>query len=161
MNMNMNVHAHNDYVVECVGADGHVKWREIVHNLVTTEGGDDILTQYWKGSSYTAAHYMGLTSGTPTFALADTLASHAGWTEETPYSGSRPGITASWGTAASKSLSATAISISITATATVGGAFICTVASGTTGTLVGEGAFSADRSVANGDTLNVTPTANV
>lgn len=150
------------YLFECYDKHGKLKWREIVRNLVTTEGGNDILTQYYKGSAYTAAHYLGLTGGSPTFALADTLASHAGWTEATPYSGNRPTLTGNWGTAASKSLATSAaISIAITATATVGGGFIATAASGTAGTLVGGGAFSADRSVASGDTLNVTPTASV
>src|SRR4051812_26948682 len=30
------------------------QWREVFHNLVTTEGKNDILDKYFKGSSYTA-----------------------------------------------------------------------------------------------------------
>lgn len=71
-------------LVECVGADGRVKWREVVRNLVTTEGKNDLLTKYFKGSSYTAAWFM-LLKGTGSPAAGDTLASHAGWSEPTQY----------------------------------------------------------------------------
>lgn len=132
------------------------KWEDVAHNLVTNEGRNDVLTKYFKGSSYTAAWYLGL-KGTGSAAAADTLASHAGWSEVTPYSGNRPSIT--WGTAASQSLSASsAVSISINATATVAGAFISSVNTGTSGILYSAGDFAASRSVASGDTLNVTPT---
>jgi hypothetical protein len=45
------------------------------------------------------------------------------------------------------------------ATATIAGAFLCTVASGTSGVLFSAGDFTGgDKSVASGDTLNVTYT---
>lgn len=133
-----------------------VQWKETFHNLVTNEGRNDILTKYFKGSSYTAAWYLGL-KGTGSAAAGDTLASHAGWSEVTPYSGNRPAIT--WGTASSQSLAASsAVSYSITGTSTVAGAFISSVNTGTSGILYSAGDFGASRSVASGDTLNVTPT---
>ncbi len=132
------------------------KWEEDIHNLVTNEGRNDILTKYFKGSGYTAAWYLGL-KGAGSAAAGDTLASHAGWSEVTPYSGNRPAIT--FGTASSQSLAASsAVSYSINATETVAGAFISSVNTGTSGTLYSAGDFAASRSVANGDTLNVTPT---
>lgn len=134
------------------------KWRETIQNLVTTEGKNDILDKYFKGSSYTAAWYLGL-AGAGTKAAADTLASHSGWTESTPYSGNRPAIT--FGTTSSGSNTATAVSYSINATATVAGAFLSSVNTGTSGKLYSAGDFAASRGVASGDTLNVTPTVSV
>ena len=66
------------YTIECIGADGQVKWSEDFHNLVTTAGLNDLLTQYFKGSAYTAAFYVGVTAATPTFAAGDTMSSHGG-----------------------------------------------------------------------------------
>lgn len=149
----------NLYRFECVGADGKVKWVEEVPNLVTNEGLNDVLNKYFKGSSYTAAFYVGLTDGTPTAAAGDTLASHAGWVEVTDYTGNRQALTL--GTVASQSVdnSASKASFPITGTVTVGGGFIATVNTGTSGTLYGVAAFSGgDRSAISGDTINVTVT---
>ena len=78
------------YEVECVDSDGQVKWVDTIENLVVTVGKNDLLDKYFAGSAYTAAWYMGLVDGasTPTYAAGDTLASHAGWTESTAYTGS-------------------------------------------------------------------------
>lgn len=152
----------NHYIVECIGPDGKLKWTDEFDNLVTNEGLNDNLDKYLKGSTYTAAFYVGLTDGTPTVNAADTMSSHAGWTEVTDYSEStREALVL--GTVASQSVdnSASKASYSINATATVGGAFITTVSTkgGTTGVLYGVGAFTGgDKSVDNGDTLNVTVT---
>ena len=144
--------------IECVGPDGEVKWRETVRNLVTTPGKTDIIDKYLKGSGYTAAWYL-ILKGAGSIAAADTLASHAGWTESTPYAGNRPAIT--WGTTSAGSNTATAVAITINATATVAGAGCCTVNTGTSGVLYNMSDFAASRSVASGDTLNVTPTLSV
>ena len=132
-----------------------LKWEDTFHNLVTNAGRNDVIDKYFKGSSYTAAWYLGL-KGTGSAAAADTLASHGGWSEVTPYSGNRPAIT--FGSTSSQSNTASAVSISINATATVAGAFIGSVNTGTSGILYSAGDFAASRSVASGDTLNVTPT---
>ena len=90
------------------------------------------------------------------------MSSHAGWTEVTDYSEStREALVL--GTVASQSVdnSASKASYSINATATVGGAFITTVSTKVAppALLYGVGAFSGgDKSVDNGDTLNVTVT---
>ena len=150
------------YQVLCRDRQGRLKWADDFHNLVVNTGLDDILNQYFKGSTYTAAHFVGLTDGTPTIAAGDTMASHAGWTEVTAYSeGARQAFTP--GTVASQSVSNSAAKaiFSITATATVGGLFLATNSTkgGTTGTLYGVAAFTGgDRAVANGDTLNITGT---
>lgn len=148
------------YTVECVGADGQVRWTETFRNLVTTVGKTDLIDKYFKGSGYTAAWYLGL-KGTGTAAVGDTMASHAGWSEIAAYSAaSRPGIT--FGTTSAGSNTASAVSFSINGTATVAGAFVTTdsTKSGTTGTLYSAGDFAASRSVLSGDTLNVTLTVS-
>lgn len=152
----------NVYEIECVAPDGRVRWTERIENLVVNVGLDDLLDKYFKGSSYTAAHYVGLTTGSPTFAAGDTMASHAGWTESTVYSESvRQTFTP--GTVSSQSVdnSGSKASFSINSSGTVGGAFVTTdnTKSGSSGTLYGGGAFSSNRSVVSGDTVNVTVTA--
>jgi hypothetical protein len=146
------------YRIECRDAAGRVKWAETVENLVTTQGGNDLIDKYFKGSAYTATWYMGL-AGVGAKALADTLASHAAWAELTPYAGNRPAIT--FGTTSAKSNTATAVSYAITGTATVAGAFVANVNTGTAGILYSVSDFAASRSVVSGDTLNVTLTVSV
>jgi hypothetical protein len=132
-------------------------WEEEVPNLTVNTGLNDILTNYWKGSAYTASFFVGLKS-TGTIAAADTMASHSGWTDSTGYSNAtRPALTL--GTVASQSVdnSASKAVFNINATATIGGAFVCTnsTVGGTTGLLIGASDFGASRSVLSGDTLNV------
>ena len=137
--------------------DGNLKWREEIENLVTTAGKNDLLDKYFKGSSYTAAWYLGL-KGTGSASASDTLSSHGGWSEATPYSGNRPAIT--FGTSSSGSNTATAVSYMINGSAIVAGAFVASANSGTSGTLYSAGDFSNSRSVVSGDTLNVTLTVS-
>ena len=121
-------------------------------------------TQYFKGSAYTAAWYLGLVTGPgsgTTFAATDTLASKA-WTEDTNYSGSRKAVTFGTATTADPSVidnSASPAVFNINNTTTVAGAFLASVSSGTSGILFSAGDFTGgDKIVANGDTLNVTYT---
>jgi hypothetical protein len=151
------------YTVECFDADGNLKWSDQIKNLVVTAGRNDLLDKYFSGSSYTASWYLGLIDSGGTYAAGDTMASHAGWTENTGYSNStRPAPT--WNSAASASKSTTATAFNINATGTIGGAFLTTnnTKGGTTGILYSAGNFTGgNRSVASGDTLNVTYTASV
>lgn len=151
------------YHVECLDKDGNLKWEGSMHNLVVDEGLQDMNSKYFKGAAYTAAFYIGLITGPAsgtTYDATDSLASHAGWTEFTGYTGSRKAVTFGTATDASPSVinsTGAPSSFAITGTAVVAGAFICTVASGTSGVLFSEADFDApgDRSVVNGDTLNV------
>jgi hypothetical protein len=148
------------YHVECIGADGQVKWTEEVHNTVVNAGLNDVLSQYFKGSAYTAAFYVGL-KDTGTIAAADTMSSHGGWTENATYSNAtRPALTL--GSVASQSVdnSASKAVFTINGTTTIYGAFVTTnsTKSGTTGTLYGAADFGTARAVLAGDTLNVTIT---
>ena len=161
--------AHGRYEVECIGADGKLKWRDTIENVVATVGKNLALDTFLAGLTYTVTGpFMGLISSTSYSAVAagDTMGSHSGWleaggTNAPTYTGNRK--TAVWSAAASgsKALSA-ALSFAITGTGTVKGAFLCygsgavnTKDSGA-GTLWSAGTFSTgDKAVVNGDTLNV------
>jgi hypothetical protein len=159
--------AKGHFKMECFDKDGKLKWVAEEHNLVVNVG-----LQYMAGSALTGTSpittwYIGLygagASNTP--AAGDTMASHAGWTEVTPYSGNRPTATLAAATLANPSVvtnSASPASFSINATQTVGGAFLTSnnTAGGSTGTLFSAADFQSpgDRYVVSGDTLNVTYT---
>ncbi len=153
--------------VECFGADGALKWTDENHNLVVNQGLQDMNAQYFKGVGYTAAWYLGLVTGPSsgtTFAAGNTLASHAGWTEFTDYTGNRKAVTFGTATTADPSVidnTAAAVSFTISgAGGVVAGAFLCSVATGTSGVLFSGSDFASpgDRTVVSGDTLNVTYT---
>jgi hypothetical protein len=172
MQENMSVVGH--YTVECIGADGQVKWSEVFKNLVNNGGKTDLLNKYFAGTTYTATWYLGLVDGgsTPTYNASDTSSSHSGWSENTGYSNStRP--TAAFGSASASgggagsagtgTISTSATAFNINASGTIAGAFLISNSTkgGSTGTLFSAGSFTGgNRTVANGDTLNVTYTAN-
>ena len=149
---------------QCFDQDGNLKWEEKSHNLVVNQGLKDMNDKYFSGAAYTATWFIGLVTGPgsgTTFAAADTLASHAGWTEFTNYSGNRGAITFGAATLADPSVitNGTAVQFTITgAGGTVAGAFLASVATGTSGILFSESDFQApgDRAVVSGDVLNVT-----
>ena len=164
---NEKIQAGGVFHVQCLDKDGNLKWEDQMHNLVVNEGLQNMNTEYFKGSTYTAAFFLGLVTGPgsgTTYAAADTLASHAGWTEYTDYSGNRKAVTFGTATTADPSVisnSASPSSFTISgAGGVVAGAFLCTVASGTSGVLFSEADFNSpgDRTVVAGDTLNVTYT---
>ena len=166
--LNDKVKAGGVFTIQCHDKDGNLKWEDSSHNLVVNVGLQDMNTKYFTGSSYTAAWYLGLygagASNTP--AAADTMSSHAGWTEVTDYSQStRPACSFGTPTAADPSVATNSLSpatFSINATTTVGGAFLTSNSTkgGTTGILFSAADFSSpgDRSVVSGDTLSVTYT---
>lgn len=160
--MDQRIELENVYTIECYGPDGKLKWVDEIRNLVVDEGLNDALDKHLKGSSYTAAWYVGLTDGTPTVAAGDTMASHAGWAEVTAYSETaRPALQLGTVSGGSVDNSANKASFSVNASATIGGAFIASASGkgGTTGVLYGAGAFSGgDKALSNGDVLNVTVT---
>lgn len=156
-------HLSTVYRIECIKPDGEIRWVDVFHNLVTTEGLNDSLDKHFKGSSYTAAWYVGLASSSPTFALTDTMSSHSGWTEITNYSETvRQTLTLGSASGGSIDNSASVATFSIDAdNATIGGAFVVSnsTKSGTTGVLYGGGALnSGNRTTFAGDTLKITIT---
>jgi hypothetical protein len=153
------------YTVTCVGADGTEKWTDTFPNLVVNQGLANMNGAYFAGTAQTTTWYLGLVTGPgsgTTFAASDTLASHAGWTESTAYSGNRKSVTFGSATSANPSVitnSASPSAFAMNATATIAGAFLCSVATGTSGILFSASDFTGgDKSVASGDTLNVTYT---
>lgn len=163
-----NAGAAGVYRVECFDKEGRLKWAAESHNLVVNQGLQDMNAKYFTGSSYTAAWYLGLygaaASNNPV--AGDTAASHGGFTEITPYSNAtRPTCTFGVPTTANPSVatnSASPAAFTINATATVGGAFLISNSTkgGSTGVLFSASDFASpgDRTVASGDTLNVTYT---
>ena len=161
------------YEVKCHDKDGNLKWEDSFPNLVNAIGKQLMLDTLLKGSSYSVTGpFLGLISGaSPTFAAADTMTSHAGWTEFTNYtvSGSAVRGTAVFGAATSTgstpsnvtTSAASAITYTITgAGGTVGGCFLniggTSAQSNTTGTLYSAGAFATAKITTAGDTVSVT-----
>jgi hypothetical protein len=158
------------YTVTCVGPDGVEKWSDTFHNLVMDGGLANMNSVYFASGTQTTTWYLGLVTGpgaSTTYSAGDTLASHGatgsgGWTENTDYSGNRKAVTFGSATTANPSVitnSGSPSVFAITGTATIAGAFLASVASGTSGVLFSAGDFTGgDKSVASGDTLNVTYT---
>ncbi len=163
------------YHVVCRAADGSIKWQDEFPNLVNAGGKELMLDTLLSGSAYTTVGpFLGLISGaSPTFAAADTMTSHGGWTEFVNYTvgGSAVRCTASFSAATSTGTTptnvttktATAITYTITgAGGTVGGCFLVTgsgassTQSNTSGTLYSAGAFSTAKITTAGDTVSVT-----
>jgi hypothetical protein len=147
--------------------DGSKAWREITKaivakNGVTTPALDDILNVYFGGGTQKALWYAGLIDNASFTALsaADTMASHAGWLENTGYSNSnRP----TWGLGASSGntvTNAVAMAFNINASVTIRGGFLVSnnTIGGTTGVLWATGAFASNQTLTNGQVLYVTYT---
>jgi len=156
------------FEIKCHDKDGNLKWSAESKNLVVNVG-----LQYMAGSALTSvtqitSWFIGLygagASNTP--AAADTMSSHAGWTEVVAYSNAtRVAATFVTATAANPSVvtnSASPATFNINGTTTVGGAFLTSgsAKSGTAGTLFSAADFGSpgDRSVVSSDTLSVTYT---
>ena len=154
------------FTAQCFDKDGRLKWAVEKHNLVVNLGLRDMNEKYFKGSGYTAAWFLGLYGATATNnpAVGDTMASHSGWTEVLAYSQTtRPACVFGTPTTADPSVisnASSAATFSVNGPATIGGAFLVSsnAKNGTTGILFSAGDFTApgDRSVIDGDTINVT-----
>lgn len=164
------------YHVVCRDADGNIKWEEGFPNLVNAVGKQLMLDTLLStsGTYTTVGPFLGLISGAaPTFAAADTMTSHGGWTEFIDYTvgGSAVRGTAVFTSATSTGSSpsnvttkaAAAITYTITgAGGTVGGCFLVTgsgavsTQNSTAGTLYSAGAFATPKVTTAGDTVSVT-----
>jgi hypothetical protein len=158
-------HIEHEYHVECF-RDGELLWEDTFHNLVTTAGLNKYLDATLKTGLASPLWYVALIAGPGsgnTYVAGDTAASHTGWSEDQTYSnGTRPAFTPGTIASGSVSNSASKAVFNINGTATIAGCSMSDLSTkgGATGTLLGEGNFTAgDRLVQNGDTLNVTVTA--
>jgi len=156
------------YTAECYDAQGNLKWSDVIENLTTNVGRQNLLNSYFSNTGGGAV-VMGL-MGTGTPAYADTQSSHSTWlevgnTNAPTYSGTRKTPVFSTATNANPSILTTsaAVVFSMTGSGTVAGAFIniggsATIDS-TTGVLFSAGDFTAgSKTVTSGDTINVTYT---
>ena len=159
------------YVAQCFDAHGNLKWEEEFSNLVTTQGKNHLLDTYLAGSAYTGKVFLGLISSTGYTAVAagDTANSHTGWTEFTGYSQTTrrpPSFSAA--SSGSKATSTAAV-FSITSANTIKGTFLmantgtglAAAKGGYSGSLYSAGLFTGgDKTIGNGDVVNVTYTAS-
>lgn len=154
------------FTVVCCDEDGNFKWTDTFHNLVVNQALQDMNVKYFSGVGYTAAWYLGLINGpgaSNTYAAVDTLASHVGWVENTSYTGTRKQAVFGSATTADPSVidnsGAPAVFNIVGGSQAIGGAFLTSVASGTSGILFSANNFSGgDKLVSGGDTLTVTYT---
>ena len=149
------------YTATCHGADGQLKWTDVIENLVVTQGRNLTLDTVL-GNSAAGAVFMGLKS-TGTAIPADNMITHPSWTEITVISArGTPSFSAA--SAGSKTTSS-AVSFSITGSATVAGCFIniggTSAVGNTTGYLFSAGDFSSPKAVVSGDSIAVTYTASL
>ena len=162
------------FIFEAYDKDGNLKWRDEAKNLTTNVGRQDMNAKYFLGSSYTANWFIGLVNNSPTpvYSVTDTMGvinTGGVWTETTDYETSNR-ATATFGTATDANPSVisnsvdsggTVASFVIDDTVTIDGAFLTDTQAkspGNTGILFSVAAFEVpgDRSVVDGDTLNVT-----
>lgn len=143
--------------------DGSVKWVDEGFNLITNEG----LAWILQNDLAAASLFVGVKNA-GSVANADTMASHAGWTENQNYDeATREAIT--WGavtgtTTASISNSASPATITCDTDAqTIAGAFITTNSTkgGTTGTLISVRDLASGKALDDGETLDITVTLSL
>lgn len=148
------------FKADCFDKNGKLKWETKGPNIVTNVGLDHILNVVLSGTSKATNWFVGL-KGSGATAAGDTLASHAGWTELTPFSGANR-VTYVEASASSQSVtnSANKASFSITTAATVAGAFLASCITDENGSaiLLCVADFASAKGVGNGDTLEVTYT---
>ena len=143
--------------IKCYNKDGVLLWEDNPKNLVTDEGLAHIMDSMFVLSGVTpnAAYYIGLTDGGPTVVASDTLTLHPGWAEILDYTGDRPEFVKARTNLVVDNLLNKAV-FTMSGPATVGGAFIASVDTGSTGILLSGTEFtSGDKLISNGDTIEV------
>ncbi len=128
------------------------------HNGICTPGLNDLLSATFEAGTQRTAWYAGLInlSGFTALSAADTMASHAGWTELTSYVAStRP----QWTPAAPSAgviVNPTLFSYNFTAPGTAHGLFIASTSNkgGTTGILWSTAEFDVDQAMSAGELLS-------
>lgn len=145
------------FYVKCIAPTGVVKWEDSAPNIIPDVALDYILDVTFNGTVATDPWYVGL-KNVGAVAAADTAASHAGWTENTNYTGTRKEYVAAASSGESITNTASVASFAIdTDTQTIAGALLDSTTSGTAGILISVADFTGgNKSADNGDTLEVT-----
>ncbi len=116
---------------------GDLIWTADNHNIIVNQGLQDNIDVYLLNATQSSTWYVVAASGSPTFAAADTPASHSGWTENQDYD---EAVRQTWTgvrTGQTVTNSASPAVINITTGSTFGGAalFNNSTKGGTTGTM--------------------------
>ena len=144
----------------CFDRSGALLWSSFFPNGLTTAGGNYLLDVGFRDQTKLASWHIGLISGTgfTALALADTMASHAGWTESTAYD---EAVRQTWtpGAAAGMAIK-NPVRASFTISTNVSlirGAFLASDSTkgGTSGTLWSTGILAANKSLNDGQILRV------
>lgn len=143
--------------------NARLKWSDNMdhkdHNLIVNAGLTYLVGSALIGVTVDTTWFVGLADASPTFAAADTLASHGGWVEFTEYDETnRVAWTGVAGSAGIVTNTASPAVFTINAAGGgLGGAFLAGVNTGTSGTLfAGKALTGGNRTVADNDVVNVT-----
>lgn len=131
-----------------------------LRNAAVTVGLNYLLDAGFRNQTVVTAWYIGLidNSGFSALSAADTMSSHAGWSEFTDYDeAARQAWTIANAAASGSLATSTAASFTISATGSVRGMFLTSSStkSGTTGTLWATATESSGRSVVDNQSLEV------
>jgi len=144
------------FTITCVDKDGNIKWVEKTKNKVVNVALEHILDLVFSLNSETvnANYYVGLIDSSPVIAATDTLSSHSGWNESTPYSETSRHEYIEARSSLTVSNSSTKAEFTINSSATIGGVFITSDSLGTSGLLFSAAPFgTGDKDVNTGDTI--------
>lgn len=143
-------------------ADGELLAAGTLANGVATGGLNDMLEATFRGGSQRGAWYVGLVSltGWTAFSAADTMSSHAGWSESVNYVQS---TRVQWSPSlavAGVVTNAAGMQFTMNANETIKGLFVSSgsLKGTTTGILWSTAAFSANQQMSSGEILRITYT---
>ena len=152
---------HGEIECVCRDAQGNIKWQETITNALADEGEEQILDVYLRGATAPSNFYLRLYNDTP--AETDTLALLTGEASGNGYAAVTLAATnVGWPTLALNSGDFMATSATATYTASGGNigpvtyVVLATAETGTSGKLVAYAALSQTRTLANGETLDLT-----
>lgn len=137
---------------------GELLWTDKNHNIVVNSGLEESIDMALLNGTQSSTWYVVPSTGTPTFAAADTPASHAGWTENADYDEATRQVWTGVRTGQNVTNSASPAVINITTGSTFGGAalFNNNTKSGSTGIMFsGVVASEGDQVLGAGGSLSM------
>lgn len=147
------------FTARCLNPDGSLAWEKRFRNGATTEGLTHILATQFHGSTQITTWYLGLISNASftELALADTMSSHAGWTEWTSYDESVRQTWVEGEPAGGIVTSSSVASFTISATGSLRGAFLVSNSTkgGSTGVLWATGELDETLAVSAGQVVQL------